>query len=471
MIITADQVQYGEIQEPFVYKEPKVPVMLTDETMQARKQKVLAQMKKWNYDALLIYADREHGDNFAYLTGFSPRFEEAVLVLHRDGKGYLMLGNEMLSMNEHCRMDTAAVHVPYFSLPNQPMNNSRRLSELFEDAGIVSGMKVGIAGWKMFTSSLEDNSELLDVPYFIVRALKETLGDGRIQNAAGLFIDPEDGARTVNTANEIAYFEFGAALASDCVMNCINRVETGVTEMELASELAAYGQPVSVQTICAAGERFTNAVVEPRNKKTVLGDRFSVTMGLRGGLTSRAGYVAEKSEDLPEEEQHYLEELAIPYFAALATWYSTVGLDVTAGEVYDAVDQVLPKEKYQWELNPGHLTGTEEWMSSPFWKGSDITLKSGMILQMDIIPRLSGLGKAGAEDGIVLADSRLRDQLRAEYPEVWNRMMVRRDYMEKELHIPLKEEILPLSDIAGYYRVFLLNQKNAMKVRVQNDNC
>lgn len=469
MIITADQVQYSEIQEPNVYREKKLPVMISDETMQKRKTKVLARMKDCGYDALLLYADREHDDNFAYLTGFSPRFEEAVLVLHQDGRGYLMLGNEMLSMNEHCRIDTSAVHVPYFSLPDQPMDNSMRLPELLKAAGIVPDMKVGVVGWKMFTSRLDDNSGLFDVPYFIVHALQQVIGDGKLENAAGLFIDPLDGVRTINDANEIAYFEFGAALASDCVMNCINMVEIGITELELASALSGYGQPISVQKICATGERFTKAIVEPRNKKTVLGDRFSVTMGLRGGLTSRAGYVAEDSEDLPSGEQKYLEELVKPYFAAMATWYSTVGLDVTAGAVYDAVDTVLPREKYGWELNPGHLTGSEEWMSSPFWKNSDITLKSGMMLQMDIIPKMAGLGKACAEDGIVLADAGLRERLKTEYPEVWDRMMARRAYMEKELHIPLKEEVLPLSDIAGYYRVFLLNHKKAMKVRTHNE--
>ncbi len=37
-------------------------------------------------DAAVIYADREHAANIAYLTGFEPRFEEALLVigLHRE---------------------------------------------------------------------------------------------------------------------------------------------------------------------------------------------------------------------------------------------------------------------------------------------------------------------------------------------------------------------------------------------------
>lgn len=45
-----------------------------------------------------MYADKEHGGNFEYLTGFIPRFEEALLVLHREGEAVLVLGNENLKL-------------------------------------------------------------------------------------------------------------------------------------------------------------------------------------------------------------------------------------------------------------------------------------------------------------------------------------------------------------------------------------
>ncbi len=33
------------------------------------------------YDRLVVYADREHSANLSFLTGFDPRFEEAILVV------------------------------------------------------------------------------------------------------------------------------------------------------------------------------------------------------------------------------------------------------------------------------------------------------------------------------------------------------------------------------------------------------
>jgi len=62
------------------------PVLLTDATMEQRRERLLGSMKREGMDALVIYADLEHGGNFEYLAGFLPRFEEALLILFV-GKG------------------------------------------------------------------------------------------------------------------------------------------------------------------------------------------------------------------------------------------------------------------------------------------------------------------------------------------------------------------------------------------------
>ena len=71
------------------------PVNLTEKTMEEHRRKVLTKMEEARLDALVLYADREHGSNFAYLTGFEPRFEEAALVLHRKGESFLLLGSAL----------------------------------------------------------------------------------------------------------------------------------------------------------------------------------------------------------------------------------------------------------------------------------------------------------------------------------------------------------------------------------------
>ena len=138
---------------------------------------------------------------------------------------------------------------------------------------------------------------------------------------------------------------------------------------------------------------------------------------------------------------------------------------MTGGEVYAAVDAVLPKSEYGWQLNPGHLTATEEWLSSPIEKDSPIPLHSGMILQMDIIPRLAPYGGVSAEDGAAIADADLREELRIRFPDTWARMQRRRDYIIHTLGIALDESVLPMSDTVGYLRPLLLAKGNALRVK------
>ena len=205
MLIRAEDIGYEKVKKP-TYKFNPHPVDLTDATMAERCQKVLKKLEEEQLDLMAIYADREHGANFSYLTGFEPRFEEAMLVVHRDGTAFLLLGNESMKMEKYSRIKAKAIHTPYFSLPNQPMEGERDLKEVLEQAGVTSGKKVGVAGWKMFTSRTEDNTQLFDVPYFIVQKLKEAVGsEGKVSNRADLFISPEYGVRIRMNANEIAH--------------------------------------------------------------------------------------------------------------------------------------------------------------------------------------------------------------------------------------------------------------------------
>lgn len=91
--------------------------------MEEHRQKVLHKMREFGLDVLVIYADREHGANYAYLTGFEPRFEESVLVLHKDGTCWMMLGNENLKMGRYSFIQGKVIHVPHFSLPISRWNH------------------------------------------------------------------------------------------------------------------------------------------------------------------------------------------------------------------------------------------------------------------------------------------------------------------------------------------------------------
>ena len=167
------KIKLKKVMPPKRDNEAKI-YQLTDETMLGRKEKVLAQMRAEKLDSLIIYCDLEHGGNFAYLTGFVTRFEESLLILHQDGTAFFVAGNENLKLNQHSRISATLLHYPQFSLPDQPMAGEKTLTTVLQEAKISdSKASIGIVGWKMFTTTNENNRQIFDVPHFIVTAVKK----------------------------------------------------------------------------------------------------------------------------------------------------------------------------------------------------------------------------------------------------------------------------------------------------------
>lgn len=429
------------------------PIPLSDETMQQRMEKVLKGIRARNLDALAIYADLEHGSNFEYLVGFLPRFEEALLILHNNGRAFLILGNENLNKAGKARLQAEPLHAPIFSLPNQPMRGYFPLTELLAQTGIAD-KRVGLVGWKNFQLNPEAKRHSYDLPSFIVDAFRIICGNDNLENAADIFIG-ENGTRTTNNANEIAHYEFGAALASDCMLDALDALEPGVSEFTVADKLRRYGQPNNVVTIAAFGERFIKANMYPTNRKLSRNDTVSLTVGYKGGLSSRAGVAWDENE---ERSRTYLERSFGPYFATICRYLEVVHCGMVGGELHRFVDTVFPRKDYGWSLCPGHLTADEEWMSSPIYEGSNELLRSGMILQTDIIPSIPGIPGSSIESTFALADENLRHEIASSYPTLWNRIERRRSYISKYVGVALNDDVLPLCSTLLYGRPFMLSR-------------
>lgn len=450
--------------------EPKIfpdisPVFLTDETIIKRKEQLLNRMEEEKIDTAIIYADREHGSNFEYFTGFIPRFEEGLLVVEVSGETTLILGNENLKLRKHARIESELIHYPPFSLPNQPMDHEQSLEKIFESLNFREKKKIGVIGWKMFTTRKVEASQLFDLPYFIIEAIKKVMSGGAtLINASPLLIG-ENGIRRINNANEIAHYEYGANLASCCMLHALNTIEVGRKETEIGAQLNGKGQPNTVVTIAATGKRFEFANLYPTDKEIKLGDAMSLTTGFKGGLSSRTGFVIENESQLPSEQSDYLERIVKPYFQTVVNWLETIKVGMFGAEVYQMVESILPKNDFHWHLNPGHLTADEEWMSSPIYEGSTEKLESGMIFQVDIIPSVPGYTGVSAEECVVLADEALKESIEKEYPELWKRITIRRGYLKNVLNIQLSEDVLPLSNTVAYLRPFYLAKDQALRVQ------
>lgn len=87
-----------------------------------------------------------------------------------------------------------------------------------------------------------------------------------------------------------------------------------------------------------------------------------------------------------------------------------------------------------------------------------------MIFAVDFIPIMEGYNGVSAESTVAIADETLRNEIKSEYPDLWDRIENRKKYIQEIIGIELSDEILPLTSTLGYYRPFLLNTREALVV-------
>lgn len=457
--------------------EPHIPAETYEKRIQAAQERMSA-ARDAEHMALVVYADREHFANLAYLTGYDPRFEEALLILSSTRVGspgapvwdtpMLVVGNEGWSYAEISPLKHRRVLFQSFSLPGQPRGDSLSLEEVFHQAGILPGSFVGVVGWKYF-----DERETymprtwIEIPSFIVDTLRSIVGDKEmVVNMTQQFIDPQDGLRAVNDVDQLAVFEFAATHTSQSVRNVIFGLKAGMTEYGAVRLMQLNGIPNSVHVMLASGPRVNLALASPSMRVIQQGEPLEIAFGLWGGLNARVGFVVHDASELPEDIRDYVDKLVAPYFGAIVEWYEHVGIGVQGGELYDIIHQHLGDPFFGVGLNPGHLIHLDEWVHSPIFKGSDLPLKSGMAIQVDVIPAThSPYVSTNIEDGIALADADLRAEFERKYPEAWGRIQARRRFMEEVIGIRLKPEVLPFSNIPAYLPPYLLSPGMAMRVK------
>ena len=411
------------------------------------------------YDRLIVYADREHSASMSYLTGFDPRFEEALLLLGPAGDPAILTGNECYGMAGAAPLPMRRELFQDLSLPSQPRDRSRALADILGDEGIGPGSRVGIVGWKTYA-----RSDMIDSPAFLVDELRRVVGPGgSVANATGLLIDAGDGLRVINEVQQLAAFEFASSQTSHGVLTLIHGLRPGLTERTAVRLLEWDGSPLSCHVMLTAGPRATLGLLSPSDRPIERGDRFTTAFGIWGALTCRAGFVVEDASELPAEIPDYVDRLVGPYFDAVAEWYEALHIGQTGGVLQEIVDRHLGDKFFGIFLNPGHQLSLDEWVNSPVGPGSTIELRSGMCMQVDVIPATgTDYFTTNIEDGLALADSALRGAFAAQYPDAWVRIQARRAFMRDALGIELHPDVLPFSNLAAHLPPFLLAPHMAM---------
>lgn len=428
------------------------------ETYETRLAATLRAMGDADLDVLVVYADRERFSDMEYLCSIDPRFEEGFLVLGSNGSRTVYLGNECQAYGPPAALKITQRLYQELSPPGQLRDRPRQLHDLLADTGIGPGTVVGTAGGKtMDARYVTDPARSHTLPSYLVDGLRDLAGHEHVVNAEHLFLDPDRGMRMTVTAEEIAQFEYAATLTSDGVRAAQDSLRTGAQANELADTYIHRGLPFSAHAMVNFGAKASRGLSSPTPQQACHGDAYQLAFGLRGALTCRAGVIARDASDLPADIASDFPDLAANYYDTLVAWYQALRLGATTGEVYRTADAARDPGVFDFALNPGHFLHTEEWSQSTFTADGQTILRSGMALQGDIIPAVQGpFRTVNIEDGIVLADASLRREVQSSYPEMWNRMVQRREFITESLGIDLDEAVLLMSNMPLWHRPYVL---------------
>jgi hypothetical protein len=441
------------------------PVRPAVAEFQARIDTTREVMDRSGLTHLVVYGDREHFANLAWLTGFDPRFEEAVLILGRQGDPLLIVGNECEGYLPVSPLygtgKLRSERFQSFSLLNQPRGNSRLIRDIFADEGIGTGAAVGGVGWKYFSDSEHpDGAHALDLPAYLVDTLRELAGRENVTNATAILMHPDNGLRTFCSPADIAYFEYTNTLASEGMKRMLFGMREGMTDHELATLAGYIGVPLGCHMTLATGD--LPGLSGPVGATIRRGTPLSTNICYWGSNICRAGWVASSARDLPPATQDYVENFAGPYFEVMSEWFGLLRIGTPGGELARLIAEKLPFDRFGIFLNPGHLIHLDEWLSSPIYPGSTVPLHSGMVMQVDVIPSSPIYSSTRMEDGVVIADADLRGQIREQFPDCFARCRARRDFMTDVLGVALPEEILPLSNIPVLVPPFFLSPNTVL---------
>jgi Creatinase/Prolidase N-terminal domain len=438
---------------------PEAMPAIQPATYRARLERLRERAERRGYNRMVIFADREHSANMSYLTGFDPRFEEAILVVGPSDEPAILVGNECFGMAGAAPLAMRRVLFQDLSLPGQPRGRSRPLAAILADEGIGLGSRVGVVGWKTYADRAK-----MEVPAFLVDELRGLVGaPGIVENANDLLIDAADGLRVINEVEQLAYLEWAACQTSRGVRDLLFGVRPGITEQEAVRLLGWNGTPLSCHLMLTAGPRAALGLLSPGDRAIERGDPMTVAFGIWGALNCRAGFVVEDARELPAGIGDYVERLVGPYFEAIAAWYEALHVGQSAGALAAVIDRHLRDPFFGVFLNPGHQIHLDEWVNSPIAVGSNVELRSGMAFQVDVIPATgTDYFTTNIEDGVALADATLRDAFASTYPGTWARIEARRAFMQASLGIVLHPDVLPFSNIPAYLPPFLLRPDRAM---------
>lgn len=432
---------------------------LSREVYSMRVEKLVERMNEKQVTHVIIYGDREHCANMEYFSGFDPRFEEALSIFDSKGKLTMIVGNEGAGYTSDIPYEVDTVLHQNFSMQGQPREQLQPLDEVLKS--VMSGLgTVGIVGYKYYETGISEQEaeETYDIPANILKDIMKVCPDKK--NFTKEITGVPNGIRMrLYCAQEIAWAESQGNRCAGVIQRMLKQLKIGMKEYELPMLANVGFDTRCMHPICNFGEKSVKiGLGSPGTAVLKLGDVCGLCYGIKGNLTSKVSIAAYGPDTCKAELKEHLEDFYYQHFLAVSKWYETVSIGVTAGELYDSVMDIIGDERFGVSLNPSHYIGTDEWSNATAAKGASEPVVSGAHLQSDIIASSGNPIMASiSEDSIVVANKELREELKEEYPEAYDRITKRQAWMREVLNINISDEVLPMSNLNGVFFPFMLD--------------
>jgi len=417
-------------------------------------------------DWVVVYGDPEHAGNLAYTCGFDPRFEEALLVLGRDVRR-LIVGVEGVEYARISPVELESIEVPTFSVMGLDRSRGAALVDALGEVGVRRGDRVGVVGWKSLSRvEWRSATPAICAPAFVVDALREIAGGTeRVVDVTDALLDAGSGLRMSSGADQIAYCEWGASRSSAATFNVIHGATVGMSERDLIANMDYRGEPLAHRAVAVTGSNASIILRSPTSRRVALGEAALVLIGYWGGGCGRGGMIAAGEQDLAPSVAGYLEEIAIPYWRTIVAWWETVHVGISGGEVHDRLSALCEAAGFEPPWGVGHCTDFEDWPNTPLRRGSSDRIPSGMVLVTDIYCALNGPATmTHCQDPVAVADEELRAELAERHPEVWSRIVARREHLREQLGVQVSDDLLPLTAAPAYLAPFWLKPELTLRV-------
>ncbi len=436
--------------------------IVTEAEVKRRYEKITQIMAEKRYSHIIVYGDREHFGNISYLTGgYDSRFEESLLIIQKDHLPIIVVGDEGFSYSDISLLKHRKELFQTFSLQGMIRDKKRHLNEIIKKHGINNKSKIGIVGIKYYEDGeVADPLHTFDIPHYIIQELIKLTPYEDLINITDIFTHPEYGIRCNVSHHELARFEFMSNYISNQMIKLIQNLDIGISESELLLNFEYKGVTFIYHPIVNFGtDRVLLGLANPTfEKKLKKGDAVSIAIGVSGANVARTGFAVHSQDDFIGDRKDIIEDFYYPYFKALKIWYESLSVETSTKKIYNDIMKLIGDNKFGVSLNPGHQIHLEEWINSPFREDFNYRLKSGMVLQCDIIS-FPGEPYVGihVEDTVALADSKFREYLKSQYKDTWKRIKERQDIMRNILGININDDVLPLSNIQAVLHPFLLD--------------